>query len=66
MNRWNTTKMARAFGDDEIEVNEEESVDAPTDAGGQTTEADYSFEGYSVELLDKVALMPIAPATQRT
>ncbi len=64
MNGWHTPKMVRAFGDDEIETTGEEPVDAPADAGEQTTEADYSFEGYSVELLDKVAMMPIALVTQ--
>ena len=29
---------------------------------GEATEApDYAFDGYSVEFLDKVALLPVAP-----
>jgi hypothetical protein len=35
---------------------------------GETTEPDYSFDGYSVEFIDKVAFMPItsgAPAAAR-
>ena len=65
MNGSQTSNRVRTFGDDEIEATEEGPVDASADAGGQTMEADYSFEGYSVDLLDKVAMMPMASVTSR-
>lgn len=54
MGRFN--RLARVMADDEIEA-------APA-----ADEPDYAFEGYSVEFLEKVALMPIqvdVPAAKR-
>jgi hypothetical protein len=47
--------LTRAFGDDEPDTAPETSAD---------TQPDYSFEGYSVEFLDKVALLPVARPAQ--
>ena len=62
MGRWRHAGWARSFG-------EEEPVADDTPRAGEeappTAEADYSFEGYSVEFLDKVALMPAAPAAAK-
>lgn len=35
-------------------------------ASGSPTEPDYAFEGYSVEFIDKVALMPITMPQEPT
>ena len=50
-------RWSRPFEDE----GETEPADAPeSDA---SVEPDYSFEGYSVEFLEKVALMPVTRAT---
>jgi hypothetical protein len=59
-------RMTRALGDDETEHGAESGVDAAGAAEDATAQADYSFEGYSAEFLDKVALLPIAPVPPST
>ena len=60
MKQWNRRTFTRGFGEENIEAPEEEGGVAGAGAAiTETTEADYSFEGYSVEFIDKVALMPI-------
>ena len=55
--------LARMFSDDEAQAADEPAAEA-TEAAPETSEADYSFEGYSVDFIDKVALMPIVTAAQ--
>jgi hypothetical protein len=63
MRRWNGRGLARSFGDDESEE-AQAGIDAENPAVGEaeTAEADYSFEGYSVEFIDKVVFLPLAVA----
>jgi hypothetical protein len=64
MTRWNTPWAARGFGAEAGESGEEASNGLNglvTDGTAETPDADYAFEGYSVEFLDKVMLMPISP-----
>jgi hypothetical protein len=52
-----------AFGDEDIEEKPDGgAAPAGADAPIATVEPDYSFEGYSVEFIDKVALMPVTQA----
>ena len=44
--------FGRAFSDDASEAKDSDLPD-------ETAAPDYSFEGYSVEFLDKVALLPL-------
>jgi hypothetical protein len=55
--------MTRASGDGESESPSGVEAYASGNAAAETTQADYSFEGYSVEFIGKVALMPVAFAT---
>ena len=76
MNSWNVWTAARAFADQVTETDGaaadqgdgEAAPDPSAAAPSDDEEPDYSFEGYSVEFLDKVGMMPIvpkpAPATQ--
>jgi hypothetical protein len=64
MKQRNLARISRPFSDDETEAPDEMSAEKPADAAAETSEADYSFEGYSVDFIDKVALMPIAFTTQ--
>lgn len=48
-------RMSRPFADEELE----EPGDS---AAAGTSEPDYSFEGYSVDFIDKVALLPVTRA----
>ena len=64
MKRWNGRGLARSF--DDGETDEDGGVilaDDATDGDWETVESDYSFEGYSVEFIDKVALMPLPTVT---
>jgi len=67
MKRWNRRGLTRSFGDEDIEEEDGSILTGDTtDSGSETTEADYSFEGYSVEFIDKVALMPVTLASPST
>ena len=59
MRRGKRSGLLRTLSEDSAEA---ESDEAPADNAGPTTEADYSFEGYSVEFIDKVALLPVSTA----
>lgn len=52
-------RLARPFEDEE----ETELEEAPDE--GSSSEPDYSFEGYSVDFLDKVGLMPVTRGAPR-
>ena len=52
-------RLARPFED------EEETELEETSETGTSSEPDYSFEGYSVDFLDKVGLMPVARRVPR-
>jgi hypothetical protein len=54
---------ARAFDAEEPSDDAPTPSEAPADAESED-QHDYSFEGYSVEFLDKVALLPISPKAQ--
>jgi hypothetical protein len=56
--RVNGYRYARPFEEDE-EVSADEAATGEEAAG---EEPDYHFEGFSVEFLDKVALLPVEPA----
>jgi len=57
--RWDRSGFLRALSEDESEP---AAVDTHAEAPDETTEPDYAFEGYSVEFLDKVALLPVSEA----
>lgn len=61
MNSWNAWNAAQALGE-EADAQQGDG-EAPLDATAAPSdeEPDYTFDGYSVEFLDKVALMPIVP-----
>ena len=49
---------ARMLSGEDAESVDDLITDEPADSADATTEADYAFEGYSVDFIDKVALMP--------
>ena len=56
----NLRKMTHAFEATESEGAVDADMEASAETDGEAAQADYSFDGYSVEFIDKVALMPIS------
>jgi hypothetical protein len=52
-------KWSRSLGDEDADGERDPSPPGVDNASEAATEPDYSFEGYSVEFIDKVTLMPI-------
>jgi hypothetical protein len=57
--RLNGYLHARQFDADEAAVAEPQEPEASADSDAEPP--DYSFEGFSVDFIDKVALLPVAP-----
>jgi hypothetical protein len=55
-------KWSRVLGDEDSTEEQEAPPPVDNNAPEAATEPDYSFEGYSVEFIDKVTLMPITQA----
>ena len=54
-------RWSRVLGEEDSSEEQEGSLLPADDTGSEAAaEPDYSFEGYSVEFIDKVALMPIS------
>jgi hypothetical protein len=67
MKSWNRRGLTRGFGDEETEEEDGDVLTAePTDSGSEIAEPDYSFDGYTVEFIDKVAFMPVTSASPVT
>jgi hypothetical protein len=57
-------RAARMLSDEDADAVDDLITDEPADSADATTEADYAFEGYSVDFIDKVALIPPVSAAQ--
>lgn len=59
---------SRVLGEEDSGEEQEDTVLSTADEGTSeaATEPDYSFEGYSVEFIDKVALLPVTQVPTAT